>query len=138
MAENPVRRGTLPSNIVEVTRIILEAGIEQSALNETLRLVCSGRVSRQCRVQLPLIDLLCDRGADPNSAIQTALAHGEFEAVNALIDLGAQMNLPVVAALGRADDARRLIPNASTENRHQALALASQFGHVEIVRALLD
>jgi hypothetical protein len=138
VAENPVRRGTLPSNIVQVAQVILEAGIEQPALNETLGFVCSGCVSRQCRVQLPLIDLLCDRGADPNSAIQTALAHGEFEAVNALIDRGAQINLPVAAALGRADDARRLIPNADTENRHQALALASQFGHVEIVRALLD
>ena len=94
VAENPVRRGTLPSNIVEVTQVILEAGIERSALNETLGLVCSGCVSRECRVQIPLIDLLCDHGADPNSAIQTALAHGEFEAVNALIQRGARVSLP--------------------------------------------
>lgn len=138
VAENPVRRGTLPSNIVQVTRVILEAGIEQSVLNETLGLVCSGCVSRQCRVQLPLIDLLCDRGADPNSAVQPALANGEFEAVNALIHHGARVSLPAAAALGRVEDARRLIPSADTGNRHQALAVASQFGHVEIVRALLD
>jgi len=138
VAENPVRRGALPPNIVEVTKVILAAGVERSALNETLALICSGRVSRECRAQLPLIDLLCVHGADPNSAIQAAATHGDFEAVNALIQRGAQINLPVAAALGRTDDARRLIPSADSQSRHQGLALASQFGHVEIVRALLD
>ena len=138
VAENPVRRGTLPSNIIQVTQVILDAGIEQSALDETLGLVCSGCVSRQCHVQLPLIDLLCDRGADPNSAVQTALAHGEFEAVNALIQRGARVSLPVAAALGRIEDANRLILSADGKDRHRGLALASQFGHVEIVRARLD
>ena len=138
VAENPVRRGTLPPNIVQVTQVILEAGVERSALNETLGLVCSGRVSRECRAQLPLIDLLCDHGADPDSAIQAAVVHGEFEAVNALIQRGARISLPVAAALGRTDDARQLIPSADSQSRHRGLALASQFGHVEIVRALLD
>jgi Ankyrin repeats (3 copies) len=138
VAENPVRRGALPPNIVEVTKVILQAGVERSALNETLALICSGRVSRECRAQLPLIDLLCVHGADPNSAVQAATTHGEFAAVNALIQRGAQINLPVAAALGRTDDARRLIPSADSQSRHQGLALASQFGHVEIVRALLD
>jgi hypothetical protein len=100
VAENPIRHGTLPGNIVEIAEIILEAGAERSALNEALGLICSGRVPRKCRVQLPLIDLLCDHGADPNIAIETAVVHGEFEAVNALIRRGAQMNLPVAAALG--------------------------------------
>jgi ankyrin repeat protein len=31
-----------------------------------------------------------------------------------------------------------LLPGANREDRHLALALASQFGHVEIVRLLLD
>jgi len=31
-------------------------------------LVSTGSVARECRLQLPLIDLLCDYGADPNSA----------------------------------------------------------------------
>lgn len=138
VAENPVRRGTLPPNIVQVTQVILEAGVERSALNETLALVCSGRVSRECRVQLPLIDLLCAHGADTDSAIQAAAVHGEFEAVNALIQRGARLSLPVAAALGRTDDARRLIPSADSQSRHCGLAVASQFGHAEIVRALLD
>jgi peptide-methionine (S)-S-oxide reductase len=54
-AENPVRHGKLPRNILEVAKVILEAGVEQSALNETLLLVATGRVPRECDVQLGLI-----------------------------------------------------------------------------------
>jgi hypothetical protein len=62
IAENPVRRGTLPKNIVEVAKVILDASPTQAALNETLMLVATGSAPRECRLQLPLIDLLCDSG----------------------------------------------------------------------------
>jgi ankyrin repeat protein len=55
-----------------------------------------------------------------------------------LIARGARIGLPVAAALGRFDDARRLLAGASGEDRHLALSLAANFGHVEIVRLLLD
>jgi hypothetical protein len=138
VAENPVRHGTLPNNIVELTKVILDAGVEQSALNETLMLVSTGSVPRRCGVQLTLIDVLCGHGADPTSAIQAAALHGELEAVNALIGRGARIDLPVSAALGRNEDSRRLLPESGRADRHLALALASQLGHVEIVRLLLD
>jgi ankyrin repeat protein len=64
--------------------------------------------------------------------------HGELEAAHALIRRGALIDLPVAAALGRVEDFRRLIPASSKKDRHLALALASQFGHLEIVRELLD
>lgn len=139
-AENPIRRGTLPANIVSVAKVILEAGAQadRSVLDETLGLVCSGRVPRECGVQLPLIDLLCDSGANPDSAMPAALVHGEFDAVNELIRLGARINLPVAAATGRIEDARQLLSSSSDEERHSALALAAQFGHIEILRFLLD
>jgi hypothetical protein len=142
IAENPVRHGTLPKNIVQVAEVILDAGVEQSSsnetLNETLMLVATGSVPRECRQQLPLIDLLCDHGADPNSAIHVTALLGEMEAVNALIARGAQIDLPVAGALGRIDDFRRLLPGSNSDARHLALALAAQFGYVEIVRRLLD
>jgi len=138
VAENPVRHGTLPTNIVQVTKAILDAGVEQSALNETLMLVATGSVPRECRVQLLLIGILCDHGADPSSAIEATALHGELQALKALIDRGARINLPVAAALGDIEDFRRLLPGADNGDRHLALALASQFGHVEIVRLLLD
>ncbi len=138
VAENPVRHGTLPENIVEVTRVIIDAGVERWALNETLMLVSTGSVARECGVQVPLIDLLCQYGADASSAIHPATLHGEFASVDALITRGARLTLPVAAALGCTDDFSRMLAAASNEERHLALALASQFGHVEIVRMLLD
>ncbi|MGH9731644.1 MAG: ankyrin repeat domain-containing protein, partial [Candidatus Acidiferrales bacterium] len=137
-AENPVRHGALPGNILEVTKVILDAGVERSALHETLMLVSTGSVPRQCGVQGPFIDLLCDYGADPNHAIHAAALHGEIESVKALLRRGARIDLPVAAALGRIEDARRLLPSAGHEDRHLALTLASDSGHVEIVRLLLD
>jgi hypothetical protein len=138
VAENPVRHGTLPQNIVQIAKVILDAGVEQSALNETLMLVATGSVPRECRVQLPLIDLLCEHGATPNNAIVATALHGELEAVNALIGRGARINLPVAAALGRTEDVRQLLRGADSRDRHWALALASQFGQVEVVQLLLD
>jgi ankyrin repeat protein len=138
VAENPIRHGTLPHNIVAVAKAILDAGADLSALNDTLGLVCSGRVPRECRVQLPLIDFLCDQGADPDSAMRAALGNGEFEAAEALLLHGAKLDLPAAAALGRTESFLRLLPLAASDDRHRALALASQFGHIEIVKALLD
>lgn len=140
VAENPVRNGTLPGNIVEVAKVILEADAKgnRSTLNETLGLVSSGSVPRQCRVQIPLINLLCKYGADPGSAMLPALAHRELDAVEALIRNGAPVNLIVAAGLGRTEEFRRLLPESGAETRHRALALASQLGHAGIVRLLLD
>jgi ankyrin repeat protein len=144
VAENPVRRGTLPANIVEVAKVILDAGAkeDQAALDEALGLVCSGCVPRECHVQVPLIDLLCGHGADPSGAMSAALPHREFEAVDALIRNGARVDLVVAAGLGRVDEFRRLLASANDdanyENRQRALALASQLGYPGIVRLLLD
>ena len=138
VAENPVRHGKLPLNIVEVAEVILDTGVDQSVLNGTLMLVATGSVPRECRVQGALIDLLCDRGADPNSALRVAAVLNEFEAVHTLLRRGAELDLPVAAALGRVEDSRRLLPPASAEDRQLALAVAAQYGHAEIVRMLLD
>lgn len=140
VAENPVRRGTLSDNIVEVAKVILEAGAkaDQSALNDALELVSTGCVPRECRLQVPLIDLLCTYGADPTSAVVGALAHWELEAVDALLRNGARLDLVIAAGLGRVEDFQRFLPASTGEERQRALALASQHGHADIVRLLLD
>ncbi|HKW77288.1 MAG TPA: ankyrin repeat domain-containing protein [Terriglobales bacterium] len=138
IAENPIRRGTLPPNIVDVAKVILEAGPAQSARDEALMLVATGSVPRETGTQLKLIDLLCDYGADSNSAIHAAALHGELDSVRTLLGRGARLDLPVAAALGQLDDARSLLPPATPLDRHLALMLAADLGHVEIVRLLLD
>lgn len=138
VAENPVRHGNLPENIVEVAKVIIDAGADRAALNETLGLVSTGMVPRQRRVQVPLIDLLCAGGADPNGALHAAALHGEFAAVEALLKCGGKADLPIAAAMGRTGDARRLLPNADDSQRHLAFTLAAMFGFDGIVRMLLD
>jgi len=140
IAENPVRQGTMPENIVEVARAILDAGADrdQAGLNETLMLVATGRVPRECRQQIPLIDVLCERGAETDSAIEVTAVLGEIEAVHALLKRGAHVTIPIAAALGHIDEFRRLLPVAGNEERHLALAIAADYGQVEITRLLLD
>ena len=138
IAENPVRHGRLPANIVAVARVILDAGPEIAARNETLTLVATGSVPREGKVQIPLIDLLCDSGADPGSAIQLAAVLDEHDSARALIRHGAKVNLPVTAALGLDLEFARQFKTATPDERHLALAVAAQFGRAELVRALLD
>jgi hypothetical protein len=138
VAENPVRNGRLPENIVAIATVILDAGVERAAVNETLGLVATGCVARECGVQVPLIELLVEHGADAAGALRGAALHGETEAAEALMERGARMDLAVAAALGRVEEFRRLLPGADGEERHLALAGAARFGHTEIVRALLD
>jgi ankyrin repeat protein len=140
VAENPTRHESLPPNIAEVTRVILDAGAgsNQRALDNTLALVGSARVPRECGVQRALIDVLCDAGADPDLAMPAALAHGEWEAVEALQRRGGQLTLAVAAATGDLAKARERVPSADAAQRHFALALAAQHGRAEIVLLLLD
>jgi ankyrin repeat protein len=138
LAENPIRRGTLPANIVDVARTIIAAGAESRSIDDTLGLVASGRVARECNVQLPLIELLCESGANPSSALHTAAAHGEFAAIDELIRRGAKPDLPTLAAQGNTKELLKSLPSATMEQRHLALAFAAQYGHSEIVGALLD
>lgn len=137
-AENPIRNGRLPASIVAAARVVLDAGQDPEFVHYALSLVCSGRITRECGVQTPLIDLLCDYGADPNRAVQAALAHGEFGAVESLLRRGAAVDLPIAAALGLLAEATELLARASPEARHKALAFATQHGRVEVVRLLLD
>lgn len=138
VAENPVRHDRLPANIVEVARVILDAGADRASASEAAMLVASGRVAREHGAQVPLLDLLCARGADPDASMLAALAHGEMDAVRALLRNGARMDLPAAAALGDLAAAMRELPSADPLARHRALALAAQLGHAEIVRLLLD
>lgn len=138
VAENPVRRGTLPKNIVEVAEVVLEAGPDEESRRDALALVATGSVPLETGFVVPLIHLLCEHGAEPGSAIRAAALHGSLLAVRTLIALGARVDLPVAAALGMVEEARALLGPADAADRHLALAMASQIGQMEIVRLLLE
>jgi peptide-methionine (S)-S-oxide reductase len=128
VAENPIRNGRLPENIVEVARTLLATAARQSPENfheqigNALGLVCSGKVPRECSVQIELIDLLVDAGADPASALLPALAHKENAAAERLLQRGAELTLLAAVCTGRTDEARRLAQTASPRELRDALA----------------
>ena len=74
VAENPIRHEKLPSNIGEVTRAIIAAAKRervsslQEQLDYTLGLIVTGRVTREAGVQLQLMDVLIDAGANPGAS----------------------------------------------------------------------
>jgi hypothetical protein len=141
VAENPIRHdGEMSTSVVEVTEALLEAGAAEDVENVsyTLALVASGRVPRENGVQAALIRLLAGFGGDPNAAMTGAIGHGEMQAVETLLDCGADRTLPVAAALGDEAEVRGLLPIASASERHLALAHAAFLGRTEALRTLLD
>ena len=130
VAENPIRTGTLPANIVEVTRVLLERGAE--GRDYTLALVVSGQVTRECGVQLDLIDVLVEAGADPN-CLDPALAHRENAAAERLLERGARETLVASVCLGRPYS----LDGTTPEERQIAFAGAALHGRVGALRDLL-
>jgi ankyrin repeat protein len=143
-----------PKNAVDIARLLLEAGADPNALqdsyggeNTTLAMLVSSEPPRVAGVELPLIDALIDYGASVEplgrgrciDPVMTALIHGSPDAARALERRGARIDsLPPAAGLGRVDAVTRLLPAATPAERHSALAVAAQHGHTGIVRLLLD
>jgi ankyrin repeat protein len=143
-----------PQNAVEVARLLLEWGADPNALADaygeqctTMSLLVSSTPPAQAGVQVPLIDVLVDFGAsvEPlgaghwNSPLITALVFGFVDAAEALVRRGARVDvLAAAAGLGRLDEVRTLLAESSADDRHRAFALATQLGHLEVTRALLD
>jgi ankyrin repeat protein len=143
-----------PKNAAEVAKVLLDAGADPNALCSlygsqctTMALLVSSTPPDQAGVQVALVDVLVDYGASIapvgegnwTSPIETALVFGKHDAAKALVRRGARIDTVAAAAgLGRIDDVRRMLATASAEDRHRALALASQLGHADVVSILLD
>jgi ankyrin repeat protein len=147
-------RQRTPPAAVDVTRLLLQSGAEVDALAHmyggrctTMNMLVSSTPPAEAGLQVALVETLLDFGAalEPRgtgawtSPLMTALAFGFRDAAEALVRRGARVDTVAAAAgLGRLADVHRLIAAASSEDRHVALALAAQHGHVEVVRLLLD
>jgi ankyrin repeat protein len=113
----------------------------------TMSMLVSSGHPAEAGLQVALTETLLDFGASVDGAgegawtspLMTALAFGYTETARALARRGAAVEtVGAAAGLGRVQDVRRLLPQATIAERHVAMALAAQHGHVEIVRLLLD
>jgi ankyrin repeat protein len=155
VAANGVEGGRqkTPANVVELAKILLQAGAEVDALAEmyetrctTMSLSLSSARLAEAGLQGTLAETLIDFGAaleggdsELPTALLTALAFGYRSTAETLARRGAPIdNVAAAAGLGRLEEAARLLPAADSRSRHVALALAVQHGHAQVVRLLID
>jgi ankyrin repeat protein len=150
-------RQKTPQNIVDITRILLDAGAEVDATAEvygggaTLALAATSIHPDRAGVQEALLELLLRYGAAlnlrdcrGNGIVSSALANGRPAAARYLADRGAELDLEAAAGLGRIDDVNRMLegdPGANEFTRTQkerALLLSCEYGRNEIVELLLS
>ena len=130
VADNPIRNEKLPANIVDVTRILIDATRNNAAdsfqqqIDYTLGLVATGRIPRESGVQNEWIDLLIDNGAQPGNGIG-ALAHGNIDAARHLIKRGGKLTLATAIGLDMQDDIDRLSKEAEKTDLEIALMMLS-------------
>jgi len=143
VSEDAVRAGTLPANIVALTRAIIAAARRADAsrlteqLDYALRLVAWSGVASRCGVQLELLDVLIDAGAALDGVPEDALVNGHAVAAAHLLARGAPVRLPSALCLGRWDDVARLAPAATERKRRFAFVLAALNGQAEALRRMI-
>ena len=143
VAEDPVRNGTLPPNIAEVAATIIDAARRsetptlQEQLDFALSLVSWSWIAAQHDVQLALIDVLIDAGANPDGNPNNALVNGHLAAAEHLIRRGAKQTLPSALCLARWGDVERLLPLATERERRFSFVLAALNGKPDALRMLI-
>lgn len=144
VAEDPVRHGTLPANIADVTRAIIRAakreGVEnlQEQLDYALRLVSWSWIARDCNVQIDLLDVLIDAGASPEGNPDNALVNDNFAAAAHLVERGASLTLATALCLARWDDVERLGRAASARDKQFGFILAALKGKADALARVID
>lgn len=141
-------RQRTPPNVVDVARVLLEAGAEVDAAladgeSTTLGLVASSVHPERAGVQIALIDTLLKAGAAIDGLpggwqpLGAAIANGRQEAAEALAERGARVDgIVSLAALGRADAVRRWLA-AGAQPPAESFGYACLYGRTEVVDLLL-
>lgn len=144
VAEDPVRNGTLPRNIAQLTRAIIAAAQRehvaslQEQLDYALQLVSWSWIARQRGVQIELIDALVDAGASPHGNPDNALVNGNLDAAEHLVERGATLTLATALSLGRWDDVTRLAEVSKPKEKQFGFVLAALNGKPEALRRMID
>jgi hypothetical protein len=150
-------RQRTPNNIIEITKLLLNAGVDVNAESEayggrptTLALTATSWYPENAGVQLPLLDLLIGHGAiidgsDGASTVNACLHNGRGQAAEFLAGRGARLDLEAAAGLGRLDlvkdffqdDGGLRPPPATGEKMKDGFAWACEFGRTSIVDFML-
>jgi ankyrin repeat protein len=149
-------RQKTPKNIVEITKLLLEAGADVNAESDayggrstTLGLTATSCHPEAAGVQLPLMELLIEHGAlidgpDGGSAVNGCLHNGRGAAAEFLASRGARLDLEGAAGVGRLDVVRSffkddgsLKPPATQKQMKAGFAWACEFGRTGVVDFLL-
>ncbi len=153
-------RQKTPKNIVEITKILLDAGADVNAESDaygggstTLGLAATSLHPQQAGVQIALLQALLDRGAsldqpsaagNAHSVVRGCLANGQPEAAEFLASLGATVDLESAAALGRLaqvksyfDESDVLKPPATKQQMESGFLYACGYGRTAVVEYLL-
>ncbi len=139
VANNPTLMRSVPANIADLARAMIVRGVEQADLDYALELAMSSGEKGWNGHQNELLSTLVDAGAKATPrAILVVLAHKCFPPVKLLLDRGMAVTLPIAAALGRTSEVRHLLPEASAQERQDALGLAIITGEREAARLCLD
>ncbi|MGC4021453.1 MAG: ankyrin repeat domain-containing protein [Cyclobacteriaceae bacterium] len=144
VADNPIRHEKLPANIVEVTKTILKvlqkAQVDnyQHQIDYALGLVATGRIPKECSVQIPLMELLIQEGAQVKGSVLGPIGQHNFEAAEFLLSKGSDYNLATAVGLDLIDDLKKLIEKATPSEMYVALVVASFFGKAEIISQLIE
>lgn len=155
-------RQKTPKNIVEIAKILLDAGADVNATSDAygggstaLGLVATSLHPERAGVQIPLLELLLERGAkmeQPGTDGQPAfgrikgcLANGQGEAARFFANRGAHMDLEEAAGVGWLDIVRNyfddngaLRPEATRQQLESGFLYACGYGHTNVVEFLLE
>jgi len=159
VAGNPGREARLPANVVEIARVLLDAGAEPDAETlgrnggTTMGLLITSKQASDRGVSGPLMDLLLAHGARLDlhgpGALDPALANHAPRAAERMIELGAKADIFAAAALGRLDLLRamfdadgRLLARPRRRGRlmsaRDAIGLAMLYAYVAGRREAVD
>jgi hypothetical protein len=150
-------RQQTPKNILEITKLLLEAGADVNAESDayggrstTLGLTATSWHPEHAGVQFPLLDLLIKHGAiidgpDGGSEVNGCLHNGRGEAAEFFASRGARLDLEGAAGVGRLDvvksffnDDGSLKSSATQAQMKDGFAWACEFGRTSVVDFLLQ
>ncbi|MBN9663064.1 MAG: hypothetical protein J0H49_33000 [Acidobacteria bacterium] len=150
-------RQKTPRNAVEIARTLLDAGAEVDAecgaygTDTALGLVATSVHPLDAGVQIPLMELLIERGASVEGApggwtiVPAALGNGRKAAAAYLAERGASLDVEGAAGVGRLDVVQtcfdtegRLKPEVSGIKLVRGFLWACEYGREAVIDFLLD